>query len=104
MPVKCVTLWNSCQFKPPSETDSIPGSLGHANVEAAQVPFSLRVTRTALFPIVRTFMPGMVSPTRDLGRVMTDLAMSDGERLEGSGVSGDGRTLNNRGFRRIAGL
>lgn len=46
----------------------------------------------------------MVSPTKDLGRVLCELALGDGKPLEGKGVSGEGRTLNNVGMRRLAGL
>lgn len=46
----------------------------------------------------------MSSPTRELGRVLTELAMGDGEALKGEGVEGEGRTVTNKGFRRLAGL
>jgi len=46
----------------------------------------------------------MHSPTRELGKVLTELAASRGERLEGSGVEGEGRTVSNVGIRRLAGL
>lgn len=45
-----------------------------------------------------------VSPTKDLGRVLTELAMSDGKELEGKGVEGQGRTITNIGMRRLAGI
>ena len=57
-----------------------------------------------VFPPLRVAYPGMVSPTRDLGRVLAELAMGDGERLEGMGVEGEGRTVANVGVRRMAGL
>jgi len=76
----------------------------HEQVNARNVPLQLRLTKTILFPFVRNFLPGVISPTRDLGRVMTELATGSGDSLEGSGVSGEGRTLNNKGFRRMAGL
>lgn len=53
---------------------------------------------------VRTLAPGMVSPTKDLAKVLTDLAVGDGKLLEGKGVDGQGRTLSNLGMRRLAGL
>ncbi|KAI9736304.1 MAG: hypothetical protein M1834_001190 [Cirrosporium novae-zelandiae] len=64
----------------------------------------LKVVEYTLKPAIRTVWSSGVSPTQDLGRVLTDLAMGDGERLEGSGMSGDGRTLSNKAMRRIAGL
>jgi len=55
-------------------------------------------------PIVRTTYKNGVSPTRDLGRVMVELATGDGEALTGDGVEGEGRTVSNKGFRRLAGI
>lgn len=46
----------------------------------------------------------MISPTRDLGKVLTELALSQGDKLEGKGIEGEGRTITNIGFRRIAGI
>ena len=46
----------------------------------------------------------MVSPTRELGQVLVDLAMGGGQPLEGKGVSGEGRTLSNAVVRRLAGI
>ncbi|KAI4157549.1 MAG: hypothetical protein LQ342_008189 [Letrouitia transgressa] len=62
------------------------------------------VVSPPLLAVVRTVGPSMVSPTRDLGRVLVELAMGDGERLDGVGVSGEGRTISNTGMRRLAGL
>ena len=58
----------------------------------------------ALGPVIRTFLQGSVSPTADLGRVMVELAMGNGEKLEGKGIEAEGRTVSNKGFRRLAGL
>jgi nucleoside-diphosphate-sugar epimerase len=57
-----------------------------------------------LLPALRAAYKSMVSPTKDLGRVLTDLAMGSGEPLEGKGIVGEGRTITNAGFRRLAGL
>ncbi|TAQ83644.1 hypothetical protein B7494_g8031 [Chlorociboria aeruginascens] len=57
-----------------------------------------------LLPVLRKTMPGMISPTKELARVLTDLAMGDGEALKGVGIEGEGRTVRNAGLRRIAGL
>jgi hypothetical protein len=46
----------------------------------------------------------MISPTKDLARVLTELAMGDGAPLQGKGVDGEGRTIANVGMRRLAGL
>ena len=44
----------------------------------------------------------MVSPTKELGQVLVELALSDGEPLEGEGVRDEGRTISNVGIRRLA--
>lgn len=53
---------------------------------------------------MRSLWPSMVSPTKDLGRVLCDLALGDGQPIEGKGVSGEGRTISNVAVRRMAGL
>ena len=63
-----------------------------------------RVLHGVLLPALRGAMPSMLSPTRDLGRVLMELAMGDGKALSGVGVEGEGRTITNAGFRRLAGL
>lgn len=57
-----------------------------------------------LLPVFRTVISGMISPTRELGKVLTELAMGDGEPLAGNGVEGEGRTITNVGMRRLAGI
>ena len=63
-----------------------------------------KLTEKGLLPILRVAMPGMVSPTKELSKVLTDLAMGSGEPLEGKGVEGEGRTISNVGMRRLAGI
>ncbi|KAH7350589.1 hypothetical protein BKA65DRAFT_242008 [Rhexocercosporidium sp. MPI-PUGE-AT-0058] len=57
-------------------------------------------------PVLRILpgIKGLMSPTRELGSVVVGLAMGGGEVQEGSGVSGEGRTLNNAALRRLAGI
>ena len=58
-----------------------------------------------VIPVFRALLWNLVSPTRELGRVLTDLALSDGERMQdGPGISGDGRTIGNVALRKMAGL
>jgi hypothetical protein len=64
----------------------------------------LRAARTVLFPVIRNCMPSKSSPTKELGKVLTELAMGNGEALKGEGIEGEGRTITNKGFRRLAGL
>jgi hypothetical protein len=63
-----------------------------------------KVVQAVALPVLRTVGGGFLSPTRDLARVLTDLAMGDGEKLEGAGISGEGRTINNAAMRKIAGI
>lgn len=49
-------------------------------------------------------VPSMMSPTRQLGRVLVGLAMGDGAEVAGPNVEGEGRTVRNVAMRRIAGL
>lgn len=57
------------------------------------------------FTLFRAVSPGLVSPTRELGRVLVELAMGDGKPLGGgAGVEADGRTISNVGMRRLAGI
>jgi hypothetical protein len=61
---------------------------------------SMKVTLSA----VNVLAPSMMSPTKDLGRVLVNLAMGEGGPVDGPGVDGDGRTVSNVAMRRIAGL
>lgn len=57
-----------------------------------------------VLPALRPTWKGMVSPTRELGKVLTDLAMGDGEPLIGEGYEGEGRTIPNSVLRKHAEL
>jgi hypothetical protein len=43
-------------------------------------------------------------PTRPMGRIMTELAMSKGELLQGNGIEMEGTLVTNAAIRRMAGL
>jgi len=58
----------------------------------------------AVLGLARTVYAAGVSPTRDLGRVLVELAMGDGDPLVGGGVSGEGRTISNGGMKKLAGI
>jgi hypothetical protein len=66
----------------------------------------MKALEGALIPVLNAALPRMMSPTRDLARVLTDLALGDGNAFaeKDQGVSGEGRTLNNMAMRRLAGL
>lgn len=58
-----------------------------------------------MMPFIRALSGNMVSPTKELGQVLTDLALKDGERMQdGPGISGEGRTIANVALRKMAGL
>jgi hypothetical protein len=71
------------------------------------IPQAIGLSRRAadvVLPLLRVTYKGMVSPTRELATVLTSLAMGDGEPLpQGKGVI-DGRTVDNKGMRRLAGI
>ncbi|OAX83567.1 hypothetical protein ACJ72_02079 [Emergomyces africanus] len=92
-------------FKPyslrPAFVDSHSDAAVRQAVAGRQLPFSYRVLGS-FGPLVRILTPGIVSPTQDIGMAATVLAMGDGKRLDGSGVSEGGRILSNEAIRRIA--
>jgi len=62
----------------------------------------IRVGNAVLLPVFRAAYTKMVSPTKELGQVLVDLAMSDGRPLQGKGVLDESRTISNVGIRRLA--
>ncbi|GAD98533.1 hypothetical protein AN3421.2 [Paecilomyces variotii No. 5] len=95
-------------FKPYSVRPAFIDAHNHPEVQKAissranQQTFAKKAVNAGLGPVMRCLYPGIVSPTPDLGRFLTDLAMGDGKPLSGDGVSGEGRTVSNKAFRRIA--
>jgi len=59
------------------------------------------VVEGVMLPILRVAADGFLSPTRELARVLVQLASGDGEALSGKGIEGEGRTLRNQAVRRI---
>jgi hypothetical protein len=66
--------------------------------------FMAKTAQAVLMPVLRAVSRNMVSPTKELGQVLVDLAISDGKPLQGKGILGEGRTISNVGMRRLAGL
>lgn len=64
----------------------------------------VRKIAPVLFPVMRATLPGHVSPTKELGEFLVDLAMGDGKPLEGPNIEAGGRTISNKAFRRIMGF
>lgn len=100
--------------KDPAYSDFKPYSLRPAGVDPSAHPEIkefiperkgiVKALEGALLPVLKTTYPAFLSPTKDLARVLTDLAMGDGEPLSGKGVEGEGRTIRNVGMRRLAGI
>jgi hypothetical protein len=57
-----------------------------------------------LLPVMRAAMKNMVIGTPTLGKVLTELALKEGEPLDGRGAMDEGRTFNNIWLRRTGGL
>ncbi|TGO51861.1 hypothetical protein BCON_0153g00280 [Botryotinia convoluta] len=62
----------------------------------------LKLLEMGFSPVVRAVGRNMYTPTREMGKVVTELMLENGEKLEGSGVI-EGRTLSNIGLRRMGG-
>ncbi|PQE04754.1 nucleoside-diphosphate-sugar epimerase protein [Rutstroemia sp. NJR-2017a BBW] len=64
----------------------------------------MKALTVALLPLVRGLQRDMLTPTKNLGEVCTQLVAGDGEKLEGKGVVGvEGRILSNVALRRLGG-
>lgn len=64
----------------------------------------IKVMETVAGPLVRTLSSSMVLPLKQGSSAFVKLAMGDGKPLQGKGVTGEGRTLNNARLRQLAGL
>ncbi|ORY11453.1 hypothetical protein BCR34DRAFT_484179 [Clohesyomyces aquaticus] len=62
------------------------------------------VFKKAFVPAFNAVWKGMMTPTAPLGKVLTELALSNGAPLEGKDIQGDGRIVPNLAIRRIAGI
>jgi hypothetical protein len=63
----------------------------------------MRGLEAVVGPPLRWFWTGMVSPTEELGRVLTDLAVGNGEKFDQAekGVEEEGRVLGNVWLRKL---
>lgn len=63
------------------------------------------LAESGFLPVLRYTWPSFITPTKDMSRVFVDLALGDGEPVKNvEGLSGEGRTLNNKAIRTLAGL
>lgn len=60
--------------------------------------------KKALIGPIDTVYKNMITPTRPMGKILTELAMSKGEPLEGRDIQMEGRLVSNVALRRMAGL
>lgn len=60
--------------------------------------------KRALLPVIEAVYKPMLTPTRPLGKILTELAMSMGAPLEGKDIQMDGHLVPNSAIRRMAGL
>jgi hypothetical protein len=60
--------------------------------------------KKAMMPPLNVGYKSLMTPTQPLGRIMTELAMSKGEPLQGNGIEMEGTLLTNVAIRRMAGL
>jgi hypothetical protein len=65
-----------------------------------QQPFYKKV----VIPVIAAGIKSMHTPTRGLGKILTELAMSSGEPVQGPDVLGSGRIVPNVAIRRMASL
>ncbi|OJD21921.1 hypothetical protein ACJ73_06739 [Blastomyces percursus] len=85
----------------PAFVDSISDEAVRQATANRQLPLSYRVLGH-FTPLIRTLVPGIVSPTQGIGLAAMVLAEGDGKELEGSGVSEGSRIPSNEAIRRIA--
>jgi hypothetical protein len=93
-------------FKPYSLRPAGVDPSGHEEIKTF-VPAKSGLEKAAgvlLLPVLRATYNAMLSPTKDLAKILTDLAAGSGEPISGKGVSGEGRTVENVGMRRLAGI
>lgn len=60
--------------------------------------------KRALIPPLNFVYKGLMTPTKPMGKIMTELAMSKGEPLKGAEIGMEGRLIPNAYIRRMAGL
>ncbi|KAH8731546.1 hypothetical protein GQ44DRAFT_735999 [Phaeosphaeriaceae sp. PMI808] len=67
------------------------------------IPHQAVYKRVLITPL-NMISKSMMTPTRPMGKIMTELAMSNGEPLQGSGIEMQGTLVSNAAIRRMAGL
>ena len=62
------------------------------------------VYKTVLMRPLNVVYKSLMTPTQPMGRIFTELAMSKGEPLQGSGIEMEGYLVRNAAIRRMSGL
>jgi hypothetical protein len=60
--------------------------------------------KKTLLPVIDAVYKPMMTPTRPLGKILTELALSKGAPLEGKDIQMEGQLVSNVAIRRLAGL
>ena len=60
--------------------------------------------KAPILPVLGATWKNMLTPTRELGKILTELAMSKGAALEGTDIGMEGRLVPNIAIRRLTGL
>jgi hypothetical protein len=60
--------------------------------------------KKTLIPALNVGYQSIMTPTQPMGRIMTELAMSKGEPLQGSDIEMGGTLITNAAIRRMSGL
>lgn len=60
--------------------------------------------KKVMIPSLNVVYKSLMTPTQPMGKIMTELAMSKGEPLQGSDIGMEGTLLSNVALRRMAGL
>ncbi|KAE8355674.1 hypothetical protein BDV28DRAFT_26880 [Aspergillus coremiiformis] len=81
-----------------------PQTLASVRMRPGYSSFGNQVLLRTLGPVARQFYAEGVSPTKELGRFLTELASGNGRPLAGEGVGGGGWIVSNRAFREAVGL
>src|ERR1700755_1310309 len=93
------------QSSPSLEVISVrPGGVdfsGHTEImsqlKSRQSKWSIK-SKELLFPVFKTLSPSMLTPTKDLGKYLTNLALEQTKRPSGEGVLEEGGIVTNVGI------
>ena len=95
-------------LRPYSLRPAAVDSKSHPEIQAIEASRPQSIMKNVLGPIVkpafRVALKSFTSPTRELGKVLAELAAGDEEPLTGEGIIGERKSVGDMGFRRLVGL